>query len=320
MNGQIVLRSVVEFTRSYLTQRHRSLGALVTLLLVVSAQAMYAGGGWVEEPGHGNIRVGYNWKLQPDALRRDIEGELYTSLFTMTHDYRFLYLSGEVGILPGLEGSLLVTYLWAAETVDSTAEDPSRFYDGPSDMWVGLKYQLWGGDFPTAIAATVRLPYLYEGSSVRNGHVLTEVPGLLGRDYELSAAVSHSFDSRIYASLGSGFRLREGAATNQILLVAETGGKLPFLDDRVSVKLGVDGAFSVGEPEPSTSKDRFSGLTLERGSHMFDFNDASYLRPQVGISVQVLPEIDVSAGYSYIVWGHSTVVYQDFLVQLGYSF
>ncbi len=301
-------------------ERHRKLLLLVTLLFLGSAGRLAAGGGWVSEPGRGAIRLGYDWKHQPDAQRRDTEGELYRSLFNMTLEYKFLYLSGEVGIIKGLEASWLFTYLWASETVDHTSEDPSHYYDGLSDMWVGLKYQLWDGAFPTAIAGTVRLPYLYEGSSTRNGHILTEVPGLLKRDYDLALSVSHSFDAGFYSTLTGGFRVKEGVATNQITMAAEAGGNLPVLDGAIFAKVGVDGAFAVGEPGLSTSKDRFSGLSLETGTHLFDFNDASYIRPGIGVSVRLTPHIDLGMSYSYIVWGHSVVLYHDALVQLGYSF
>lgn len=312
-SGELTVQSTV--------QRHRSLGALVALLLLCGCVgSALAGGGWVKKPGEGVVRIGFNWKWQPDALRRDTKGELYQSLFNMTHDYRFLYLSGEYGIVEGLECSALLTYLWAAERVDSTSEDPSRFYHGPSDMWFGLKYQIVAEEFPMAVGAVVRLPYLYEAMSVIDGHPQTEIPGLLGRDYELNFSVSHSFNNDLYASTTAGFRFRDGAATNQILWQAEVGGRPPVLDGMLFAKLGIDAVFSVGEPDPSTSKDRFSGKTLERGTHYFDFNDASYIRPQLGLAVKFTPELELGLGYSYIVWGHSTVVYDDFLVQLGYSF
>lgn len=306
--------------RTDTARRHGNLPVLVALALLFSAPALRAGGGWVREPGSGGIWIGYNWKYQPDAQRHDTEGDLYRSLFNMTHDYRFLYLSGEFGIVPGLEGTCLFTYLWASEMVDSTSEDPSRHYHGFSDMWLGLKYQLWGGAFPTAVSATVRLPWLYEAASVRNGQLLTEIPGLLERDYDLNLFISHSFDAGPYASASLGFRFKEGAATHQILTGAEFGGALPFADDRIFAKVALEGVFSVGQSRPTTSRDRFSGLSLERGTHFFNFNDASYVRPQIGLSCRVIDGVDIGAGYSYIVWGHSTIVYQDILVQLGYSF
>ncbi|MEO5931227.1 MAG: hypothetical protein ABIR47_14940, partial [Candidatus Kapaibacterium sp.] len=247
-------------------------------------------------------------------------GELYRSLFNSSYDYKFLYLSGEVGIVKGLEISTLVTYLWASETVDSTAEDKSHFYNGFSDMWFEVKYQIFDGAFPTAIAANVRLPWLYEGSVNVNGQNIADIPGLLKHDYELNLSVSHSITDRIYASATAGFRLREGAPANQIIYNAEIGGKLPFLDNRFFVKVGFDGAASVGEPGKYTSKDRFPGLSLERDAHFFDFNNSSYIRPQVGASFAITPHLDLGAGYSYMSWGHSILVYHDILLQLGYSF
>lgn len=303
-----------------LYRRHRNLRVLVALIIMLAAQSAWAGGGWVAEPGEGNIYLGYNWKSQPGTQRRDTEGELYTSLFNMTHDYRFLYLSGETGIIKGLEGSYLFTYLWAAETVDSMSEDPSRHYHGWSDMWLGLKYQLWNGEYPTAVSGSVRLPVLYEGSSTRNGQLLTEIPGLMERDWDLNVLVSRSFNSGMYTTATLGYRIKEGAAANQLLSSAEVGGTLGFTNDIVFVKAALEGVFSIGESRATTSKDRFSGLSLEAGHHFFNFNQASYIRPQLGLAVKVLPQVNIGLGYSYILWGYSTVVYQDVLVQLGYSF
>lgn len=290
-----------------------------SLLTLVPTRGI-AGGGWVDEQGKGSIRIGYDWKPQVGALRRDIEGNLYNALFNTSHDYRFLYLSGDVGIVPRLEGSLVLTYLWAWEIVDSTSEEPSQIYHGASDMWVGLKYQLLDGAFPVAVGGTVRLPYLYEASSTRNGQPLTNVPGLLGHDYELSVAVSHSITPRLYATAMGAFRLREGASANQLIYGVDGGYTLPMLDDRVTVRACIDGVASVGEPRESTSFDRFPGYRTERDGHAFDFNNASYFRPQVGLNVRVLPGIDVGLGFAYIVWGHSTVVYRDILAQIGYTF
>ncbi|MEP7218494.1 MAG: hypothetical protein ABI876_06235, partial [Bacteroidota bacterium] len=223
-------------------QRHGSLIALVAFFMIIAPALSVAGGGWISDPGHGGIRIGHDWKVQQDAQRRDINGELYRSLFNSSYDYKFLYLSGEVGIVKGLEISTLVTYLWASETVDSTAEDKSHFYNGFSDMWFEVKYQIFDGAFPTAIAANVRLPWLYEGSVNVNGQNIADIPGLLKHDYELNLSVSHSITDRIYGSATAGFRLREGAPANQIIYNAEIGGKLPFLDDRFFVKVGFDGA------------------------------------------------------------------------------
>ncbi|MBS1911790.1 MAG: hypothetical protein JST22_07375 [Bacteroidetes bacterium] len=303
-----------------MTQRHGRLMALVTLLVVSLTYHAHAGGAWVDSLGRGSIRLGYDWKLQPGALRYDTHGDLYRSLFNMTHDYRFLYAGGEVGLGWRLEASFLVTYLWAREIVDSTAEDPSRIYHGPSDMWLGLKYQIVDGDYPIAVGATVRLPNLYEANSTLNGQLLTEITGLLGHDYEASVYASHSFNSSLYASASLGGRIRDGASANQVLYGADAGYTIPILGDRISVRAGFDGVASVGEPRPSTAKDRFPGLSLERDNHFFDFNDASYFRPQLGMSIRVLPTLEINGGFAYILWAHSSVLYQDFLLQVGYSF
>lgn len=281
---------------------------------------MLAGGGWTDEPGHGGVRIGFNTKVQPDAKRLDTEGEIYQSLYSLTFDFRYLYLSGDVGIIKGLEASWLFTYLWASETVDSTSEDPSRYYDGLSDFWLGAKYQILSGEYPVAIGASIRLPYLYEASSTINGFPTTEVPGLLKRDYEVDLYASHSFTSELYGSAMAGFKFREGSPANQITFNVEAGGTLPFIDHRLFAKLCLDGVASIGGPDPYRSTDRFSGYTTERGTHAFDFNNASYMRPQIVLAYSVPPSVDLSAGYAYTIWGHSAVVYHDILFQVGYTF
>jgi hypothetical protein len=187
-------------------------------------------------------------------------------------------------------------------------------------MWLGLKYQVFSGAFPTAIGASVRVPWLYESASFHGTQKTTNITGLLEHDYDFTAAVSHSFNDDLYGSLTGGFKIREGAATNQITFLAETGGTFPILDRKLFGKIALDGAFSVGEPEESTSRDRFDGYTTERDGHGFDFNDASYIRPGIELGYKITDKLGVSAGFSYIVWGHSTVVYRDILIQAGYSF
>lgn len=296
-----------------------SLAAL--LLLLVATGSLRAGGAWVLKPREVTLQVGYDWKSQPDAKRRGTDGDIYRSLYNLTHDFRFLYASTSIGVIKGLECNLLVTYLWAREEVDSTSEDPTRIYDGFSDMWLGARYQLVDGDWPCAVGVSVRLPWLYEGSSTLNGQVLLEAPGLLNRDYEITGYLSHSFTDRIYGSTSLGFRLREGAPAHQITFNIEGGVRLPIFGDILSLRGGIDGAASVGEPgRYSSARDRFSGLSTEVGTHQFDFNNATFIQPKGALSVAMTDRLEGTLGYSCIAWGLSTVVYRDMYIQLGYAF
>jgi hypothetical protein len=215
-----------------------------------------------------------------------------------------------------------VLYLSAHGNVDEESEDPTRHYHGFSDMWVGAKYQLSAGDYPAAVALTVRLPYLYQSSSLVNGQLLTYVPGLLNHDYDLTVACSHSITSRIYASAQWGFRYREGPFAHQVTFLVDGGMRLPFADDRVLVQAAIDGAISVSGPGYATSRDRFQP-TIEivpSGNHGFNYNNSSYVRPTVGALIDITPNLALNGGVAMIVWGINVDVYEEYYVQIGYHF
>lgn len=293
---------------------------VLTVAAVLSCTApLFAGGGWIDQPWSGGVRAGFDHKYQPDAIRRDENGNPYTSLHDLIHDYRFAFVTGDVGLPAGFELDAVVTYLWAQELVDTTSEDPSRIYHGFSDMYVGVKYQLLSGAFPTAVGFSVRLPMLYQSSSTLNGQLLTNIPGLFTRDYDLTAYCSHSFDAQWYASLQSGFKLREGAFAHQITFAMESGYRLPVLDNRFLVQAVIDGAFSVGGPGYASSLDRFQP-TQEFPGHFFNYNNASYVRPTLAVNADIIKHLSASFGVSLIAWGINVDVYHEFFVQTGYAF
>lgn len=294
-------------------------GVLTVVAVLMCTAPLFAGGGWVDPPWNGGARFGYDRKYQADAIRRDDNGISYTSLYNLTHDYRFAFLSGDIGLPFGFELDVIATYLWAHELVDSASEDPSRIFKGFSDMYVGVKYQLLNGTFPTAIGISARLPLLYKSSSTLNGQLLTSIPGLFTHDYDLIAYCSHSFDARWYASAQTGFKLREGAFAHQITFAIESGYRLPILSDHVLVQAALDGAFSVGGPGYASSLDRFQPGEDTPG-HYFNYNNASYVRPTIAVNAEIIPHAVATLGVSLIAWGINVDVYREFFVQAGYAF
>lgn len=285
------------------------------LCLILIASSAGAGGGWVSAPGHGYLQAGFNWKHQLGAQRRDTEGKSYEALNHLSHDFRFAYASGTAGLYPRLEASFMLSYLWASERFDEAAEEPDGYFQGFSDMWVGLKYQVRPGAWPMAVEAVARLPYLYRRK-------VKDPTGLLNRDLALKGYLSHGF-GRFYTAAMAGFNWREAAPANQLVYGFEVGGQ-PWSEGvggRMSFNLGLNGLASVGADRPSTfPRDRFSGLTLDRDGHFFNFNKASSLRLQLSSGYALTPAWSAQAGLGYFVWGRSIEVYTDLYAQLGYTF
>lgn len=283
--------------------------------LVLVAPPVNAGGGWVSNPGHGHLQGGFDWKPQSGAQRRDIEGKRYEALNHLSHDFHFAYASGSVGLYPRLEASFLFSYLWASEEFDEAAEEPDGYFQGLSDLWVGLKYQVRQGAWPMAVEAVARLPYLY-------ARKVKDPTGLLNRDLALKGYLSHGF-GRFYCSGMAGFNWREAAPANQALYGFEVGGR-PWsggMGDRISFTCALAGLASIGADRPSTfPRDRFSSLTLERDGHFFNFNKASSLRLQFSSGCAFTPAWSAQAGLGYFIWGRSIEIYTDLYAQLGYTF
>ena len=287
----------------------------IGLYLILIVSSADAGGGWVSEPGHGSLQCGFDRKSQLEAKRRDTEGRLYEALNHLTHDFRFAYASGQIGLSPRVEAGILLSYLWASERFDAAAEEANAYYYGWSDVWVGLKYQVRSGAWPVAMEAVARLPYLYKNRD-------KDPTGLLNRDFALKGHMSHAF-SRMYFSAMAGFKWREAAPANQIIYTFEVGGH-PLagkVGRRMSLKFLLDGIDSIGSDSPSTyPRDRFPGLTLETGGHFFNFNRASSLYLQVSCGYTITPSWNAQVGLGYFAWGKSIVVYIDPFAQVGYNF
>ncbi len=292
----------------------------VAFILAVAALPCRAGGGWIDDPGHGTVRIGWDSKFQPDAQRRDENGELYRSAFDFTHRYRFLIAQADVGVGYGFELAATVSYLFAAETVNASSEDPSWHYHDFSDMWVGAKYQVLAGAIPVAVGVTVRLPYLYDSKSHMNGQLATNIPGLLNHDYEGDVYVSHGFDNGAWVSAQGGFKYREAAFAHQVTFGAEGGWRPPWWNGRMYGKIAVDGAFSVGAEGQYTSLDRFPSRYLDVIGHMFEYNSSDVIRPSIAAGLDITSDLSMNAGFTYTVWGHSIDVYSEWYAMAGWRF
>lgn len=266
-------------------------------------------------PGDGFLQSGISWKDQPGAQRRDVEGQSYVALNHLNHTLNFAYLSGQIGLYSRLEASFSLSYLWASERFDEAAEEPDVTFQGFSDLWVALKYQVLPGAWPAAVEVAARLPYLYD--------TLEKDPtGQLSRDLALRGHLSSSF-GRFYGSGMAGFKWREGAPANQLVYGFELGGR-PWsgpLAHRLGLKLALDGMASVGEDSRTTfPRDRFSGLTLDRGNHFFNFNRASLLSLQGSLAFDLARAWSLQSGYGHTLWGKSIEIYNELFVQLGRTF
>jgi hypothetical protein len=92
--------------------------------LLLAATQAWAGGAWIPEPGDGSIQWGYSRKTADHSWNADGETVSNSSL----HDFRYGYLSGEVGLRQRLSGTFVFTYLWGFE---GPKGDGARQYKEP---------------------------------------------------------------------------------------------------------------------------------------------------------------------------------------------
>jgi hypothetical protein len=302
----------------------RSIGLLLALLLVPAAG--FCGGAWVPDPGKGDLELGFSRKTASTSW--DVDGDVFTNTTTVDgrkvisyHDFRYTYLSGELGVLKRLSVRYLFTYLYGLEGPHGDEEKNVGF----SDAWLGLKFALSQGDWPMALAATERTPflydlpgaynrYLYDAQGNRRG-VSPEWRGLLKRDYTLTYMLSHSFyGGRGWMNFEAGYTWREGAPADQVPVYAEVGYPLPWRG--MAAKGSLAYFRSLGNDSPRQPDDRFGASATN------NFNDASILKAGVGLIVPLVPRkgIDVEIGYNQWLWGISARRYREPYVSLGWQF
>ena len=285
-------------------------------------EAAYCGGAWVPPQGKGDFQFGLSRKTASTSWNTD--GDTFvngTNNRVSYHDFRYAYLSGEIGLLPRLSTRFLFTYLDGYEGPHDDLEKNA----GLSDAWVGLKYELAKGSWPMALSATLRTPYFYDVNGPYNRYLFSangqrrtvspEWRGLLKRDLSLTYLLSHSYrEGRGWVNFETGYTWREGAPADQIPVSAEVGYPLPVLN--AAVKGSAVFVRSLGNTSPRQPDDRFgSGATT-------NFNDASMAR--LGISF-IAPlgrsgKTNLEAGYNQWVWGISARRYREPFLSLGYRF
>lgn len=206
--------------------------ATLFLCAFAAASSLFAGGAWVPIPGDGNIMLGYSrkhaassWNLAGDHVDNGSQ-----------HDFRYAYLSGDVGLLKNLSGQFLLTWLDGYEGPPDDLERNTGF----SDAWFGLKYQVARGALPMSVGASLRTPLLYDREGPYNRYTFDstgrisglsdEWRGLLKYDYTLAYYVGRSFlGGRSWANLAVGYTWREGAPADQIPVSPDGGYGLPWL-------------------------------------------------------------------------------------------
>ncbi len=295
------------------------------LVLALFPSAGICGGAWMPAPGSGDVQLGFSQKTANTSW--DTAGKTFANTTTFegetvshNHDFRYAYLAGDVGLLSRLSVRFLVTYLHGLEGPNAHLEENK----GMSDAWFGLKYSLRQGNWPMALAATVRTPYFYDLEGPYNRHlfdnqgnfrgVSPEWRGVLKHDYTLTYLVSHSFqEGRGWWNLETGYTWREGAPADQFPLNAEVGWPLPVLNAAVKGSLAyVQSLGNVSAWEPT---DRF------RSRATFDFNDASMARAGLSFLVPLgQTPITAELGYSQWLWGESARRYKEPYLSFNYRY
>ena len=291
------------------------------LLALLTAIPALAGGAWVAEKGDGDVHLGFSRKTANTSW--DDQGHSFRNTGRVeNHDFRYTYLSGEIGLSERFSATFLVTWLDGREGPTGNLTQNVGF----SDSWFGVKYQVREGAWPIALEATLRTDILYgiDGPYTRElfddeGHFVGESPewrGILKEDYTLAAHLSHSFrGGRDWGTVSVGYTFREGAPADQVPVVVE-GGSWLTPGRRVALKAHLLLVRSLGNDSPRQPDDRFGSRPG------FNFNDASMGR--AGISI-ILPlgrdrKWAVEAGYNQWLWGRSARQYEEPFVSVGRSF
>jgi len=300
--------------------RRTFIGAAIAGALALSVGAASAGGGWVPGPKQGYVQFGFSRKTADTSWDSEGTGFDNTGRFK-NHDFRYDYLSGEVGLGHRTSATFLVTYLDGREGPDGDLEHNA----GPSDAWFGVKVAATRGAYPIAVKAEVRTPVFYDiqGPYTRDlydadGNFLGHSPewrGILKHDYTLSAAISHSLDKlRGWWTVETGYTVREGAPADQWPIYGDAGFGVPWLDSHIKASVVI--VKSLGNDSPREPDDRFGARPG------FNFNNASMAR----LGVSWLVPLDrrrrwtFEVGYNQWVWGRSARQYVEPFVSVGRSF
>lgn len=297
---------------------------LCLVFLALLPAVTHAGGAWVPAAGDGDIQLGFSRKTADTSW--SASGDSFANFGRYeNHDFRYTYLSGEVGVLDRLSFHYLVTWLDGREGPDGDLHQN----EGWSDAWIGLKYALRQGTHPMALKLTVRTPILYDMAGPYSlelydddGEFIGLSPewrGVLKHDVTLSYLWSRSLlDHRGWLNVETGYTWREGAPADQWPIHIDIA--VPFSDTGAWRKLRFMGTFdvvkSLGNDSARTPSDRFGSRST------FNFNDASMARVAASLLWYFGPgeRCWLEAGYGVWVWGRSARQYEEPYISIGTSF
>lgn len=332
------------------------------LFLAIIAPDVQAGGPWTQKKGKVRLTFGYSRKTSgarwgdDGVLNKPADSTLLNGLF---HDFRYGYISGEVGITDQLELSGTINYLWGYERV---SRDPKtgksikpqwEINEGFTDSWLNLKYQFLGGDFPVAAMISTRFPDLYNEPSeiysryetrtctyaitkqtldgrdtvVKRTDTMPEATsewrGLLKRDLGIHVLAGHSFNGDGYVQAMLGYNLRQGAFADQVMFSVDGGYNIEVMKGwTVMPKVAFDYTGGVGNGNVSDSTDRFASRdALGNGTKNAGFNNAKYGR--LYGSVVIGPsdgQYALDLGIGRWLFGRGAVQYTETYAQFSYQF
>lgn len=298
--------------------------------LLLAATQVWAGGAWIPEPGDGSIQWGYSRKTADHSWDADGNTNRNNSL----HDFRYGYLSGEVGLRKRLSGTFVFTYLWGFEGPKGDEEE--NF--GLSDTWLGLKFQVKEGKWLQAVRANWRTPFLYDqqgpyrrhlysvridhgsgegraaqDTTLQSGRVVSDTTffvmnnsewrGLNRNDLAFIYTLSHSFERFPgWMNLEAGYNFRQGSPSDDIPVNFDLGYTLSVKSYRPSLKAFFNLVKSMGNNSTGEPQDRFGTNS--------SFNDASILRLGLALLVPV-DKWFVELGYDQWVWGVGARQYKE---------
>jgi hypothetical protein len=294
---------------------------LSATFVVGAASTAFAGGAWVPAPGHSDFQLGFSRKTAGSSWSRT--GEKYDNANSQgnisEHDFRYVYLSGEVGVVNRLSARFLMTWLYGIEGVVGNQEINKGF----SDAWFGAKYEISRGTWPMAAGFSVRTAYMYDidGPYARDlhdddGNFLGHSPewrGLLKEDYTFSYLVSRSIlENRGWVNGELGYAFRTGSPADQVPFSLEVGVPVNVWNSHLKAAgLLVKSLNNDSNREPS---DRFGQSARQ------NFNDASMGR--LGLSA-IIPigrtGLSFEGGYNQWVWGRSARRYKEPFFSLNYA-
>ncbi|MBS1914082.1 MAG: hypothetical protein JST22_18995 [Bacteroidetes bacterium] len=322
----------------------------------------YAGvGPWAQSAGKARLTFGYSRKTAGSrwtngTLTTPADSQLVDGHF---HDFRYAYLSFEVGVIDNLELSGTINYLWGYEAVTSDPITkkplPKAFFEynnGFTDSWLNLKYQVLKGEYPVAVEVSTRFPDLYNDPSpvytryktqaysyataektpdgrdtIVKHSVSTQTPtsewrGLLKRDLGIFAAVGHSFDGKAYVQSSLGYNFRQGAFADQVIFSIDGGYTIPVMKEwTVMPKVAFDYTGGLGNGGIPDSTDRFGQSSSGIPQKNSNFNNGRYGRLYGSL---ILGPADgryaLDLGIGKWIFGNGAVQYTETYAQFSYQF